>query len=84
MPGARHDERIRELSQRIGSGAVSPVEVVGAFLARIDALQPKLNAFITVIGDVALKQAEAAAEEDPRGDWRGPLHGIPVGAERLL
>ncbi len=81
MPSARHDESIRELSQRIRSGAVSPVEVVGAFLARIDALQPKLNAFITVMGDVALKQAEAAAKEIRAGNWRGPLHGIPVGVK---
>jgi aspartyl-tRNA(Asn)/glutamyl-tRNA(Gln) amidotransferase subunit A len=81
MPGARHDESIRELSQSIRSGALSPVEVVGRFLARIDALQSKLNAFITVIGDMALKQAEAAAKEIRAGNWRGPLHGIPVGVK---
>jgi aspartyl-tRNA(Asn)/glutamyl-tRNA(Gln) amidotransferase subunit A len=81
MPRALHHESIRELSQRIRSGAVSPVEVVGAFLARIAALQPKLNAFITVMGDVALKQAEVAAKEIRGGNWRGPLHGIPVGVK---
>ena len=70
---------IRELSKRIREREVSPVDVVGACLKRIADLNPELNAFITVLGDLALEQARSAEAEMRAGDWRGPLHGIPVG-----
>jgi aspartyl-tRNA(Asn)/glutamyl-tRNA(Gln) amidotransferase subunit A len=72
-----HYQCISQLSQRIRDHSVSPVEVVEAHLRRIEALNPKLNAFITVIGD-ARDQARAAEAEIRSGKWRGPLHGIPV------
>jgi len=55
------------------------VELVTACLDRIERLQPRLNAFITVAGNSALQAAKAAEEEIRQGRWRGPLHGIPVG-----
>jgi aspartyl-tRNA(Asn)/glutamyl-tRNA(Gln) amidotransferase subunit A len=58
---------------------VSPVEVVNACLNRIEQLNPKLNAFITVLADQALAQARVAEAEIKAAKWRGPLHGIPVG-----
>jgi aspartyl-tRNA(Asn)/glutamyl-tRNA(Gln) amidotransferase subunit A len=58
---------------------VSPVEVVIACLKRIEQLNPKLNAFITVLADQALEQARVAEAEIKAAKWRGPLHGIPVG-----
>src|SRR5438445_3279254 len=58
---------------------VSPVEVVNACLKRIEQLNPKLNAFITILADEALEQASAAEAELKAGKWRSPLHGIPVG-----
>jgi len=58
---------------------VSPVELTKACLARIDRLNPVLNAFITVTADTALSQARDAETEVRRGSWRGPLHGVPVG-----
>src|SRR5579864_4165423 len=59
-------------------GKLSPVELTRECLARIDHLNPRLNAFITVTADHALEQARAAEAEIQRGNWRGPLHGIPV------
>lgn len=58
---------------------VSPVDVVAACLKRIEDLNPKLNAFITVLADQAREQARQAEAEIKAGKRRGPLHGIPVG-----
>jgi aspartyl-tRNA(Asn)/glutamyl-tRNA(Gln) amidotransferase subunit A len=58
---------------------VSPVEIVNACLARIDALNQRLNAFITVLPDQARDQARQAENEINTGNSRGPLHGVPVG-----
>ena len=74
-----HYAEISEISRRIREQKVSPVEVVKASLERIEKLNPTLNAFITVLADEGLKQATAAEAEVKSGDWRGPLHGIPVG-----
>lgn len=49
-----------------------------AALARIERLNPKLNAFITETRERAMREAKAAGREIARGRWRGPLHGIPV------
>ena len=71
-------DSIRELSKRIRKQTVSPVEVVEACLKRIETLNPTLNAFITVMADDARDQVKAAEAEIKAGEWRGPLHGLPV------
>ena len=70
---------IKETSDLIRQGKLSPVEIVEACLARIKELNPKLNAFITVLDKQAREQAKIAEAEIKAGHWRGPLHGIPVG-----
>src|SRR5437588_3106070 len=75
---------IHELSGRIRTQRISPVAVVRAALERIERLEPRLNAFITVLADEALREAEAAAAEIAAGHWRGPLHGIPVGVKDMF
>lgn len=70
---------IKEVSALICQQKLSPVEVVDACLKRIEELNPKLNAFITILADQAREQAQAAEAEIKAGHWRGPLHGIPVG-----
>src|SRR5207245_6285222 len=61
---------------------VSPVELVKTLLRRIEQLNPKLNAYLTVTAEQALVQARQAETEicAPRGGarYRGPLHGIPI------
>jgi aspartyl-tRNA(Asn)/glutamyl-tRNA(Gln) amidotransferase subunit A len=59
-------------------GEVSPEDLTQACLARIAALDPALNAFITVTAERALAEARLAGRELARGRPRGPLHGIPV------
>lgn len=63
---------------------ISPVDLTNACLARIEQLNPSLNAFITVMHDVALAQAREAEAEIQRGSWRGPLHGVPIGLKDLI
>ncbi len=64
--------------------AISPVELVQAFVDRIERLNPTLNAFITVTAEQALQQARQAEAEIQRGQWRGPLHGMPLALKDLI
>jgi aspartyl-tRNA(Asn)/glutamyl-tRNA(Gln) amidotransferase subunit A len=68
-----------DVSELIRQRRISPVELVTTCLERIERLQPRFNAFITVAADSALRAAKAAEEEIRQGLWKGPLHGIPVG-----
>jgi aspartyl-tRNA(Asn)/glutamyl-tRNA(Gln) amidotransferase subunit A len=77
-------ETIAELVPRLRQKEVSPVELTRACLDRIEKLNPALNAFITVISESALAEARAAESEISRGEWRGPLHGIPVALKDLI
>src|SRR6266542_894176 len=79
MAGNEYYSGINELSQLIRDRKVSPVAIVSACLKRIQELNPKFNAFITVLADQALEQAKDAEAEIKTGNGRGPLHGIPVG-----
>ncbi len=74
---------IAELSDRIRTKDISPVEVVRATLDRIDRLEPQLNAYNTVFADQALAEARQAEADIGRGDYRGPLHGIPIGIKDI-
>jgi len=73
-----HYETIDRVSRRIHEQAVSPVDLVDVCLKRIETLNPRLNAFITVMADDARAQAKAAETAIKGGQWRGPLHGVPV------
>lgn len=73
-----------ELASRLRSGQVSPVALAESYLARIEALEPRLHAFVTVTHDLALAQARRAEKEMASDRYRGPLHGIPYGAKDLL
>ena len=57
---------------------ISPVELTKSALERIEELNPRLNAFLTVTGESALREARGAEREILRGKGRGPLHGIPI------
>ncbi len=67
-----------ELATAIRAKAVSPVEVVTAILARIDSLEPTLNAFATLTPERALDAARLAEKAMMAGDRLGELHGVPV------
>src|SRR5262245_17416484 len=73
-----------EASELVRTRKVSPKELTAACLARIQRLNPKLNAFITVMAEQAMTDAVSAEAEIMKGGWRGPLHGIPVGLKDLF
>jgi len=75
---------ISELAPRLRRREISPVEITRACLQRIEELNPALNAFITVMMDSALSDAQKAEAEILRGEWRGPLHGIPIALKDLI
>ena len=56
---------------------ISPVEATEAYLERIDAIDGTLHSYITVCRQEALQAARAAEQELARGEYRGPLHGVP-------
>jgi len=74
----------QELAALIKARQVSAVDVVRAYLARIDALNPKVNAYITVTADQALARARQADREIAAGKYRGPLHGLPYAPKDIL
>ena len=72
-----HFLTIAEAAQLIRSRKLSPLEYADALLARVSALDPQLNAFITITTELAREQAQRAEAEIMAGRYRGPLHGIP-------
>src|SRR2546425_1597254 len=70
---------ITELAPKIRAREVSPVELTEAALAQAERLQPTLGSFITLLHDAARKQAKEQEAAIMRGEYRGPLHGIPIG-----
>ena len=74
----------QELATLIKAREVSPVDVVRAYLGRIETLNPGLNAFITVTADHAIARARDAQKEIAAGKYRGPLHGIPYAPKDIL
>jgi aspartyl-tRNA(Asn)/glutamyl-tRNA(Gln) amidotransferase subunit A len=75
---------IAETSELLRRRTLSPVELLDECLDAIKRQNPSLKAFITVTSDSALEQAKKAEAEIHAGNWRGPLHGIPVGLKDLI
>src|ERR1700687_2380185 len=73
-----HRLALHKMAARIRSRSLSPVELVDAHLKQIERCNPKLNAFVRVLTDEARAQAKVAEERQMRGDFAGPLHGVPV------
>lgn len=73
-----------EAAELLRSRRLSPRELVGACLERIESLNPRLNAFITVTAEPARAAAARAEAEIHRGAYRGPLHGIPFALKDLF
>ncbi|MEQ8348859.1 MAG: amidase [Sneathiellaceae bacterium] len=72
-----------ETGKRIAKKELSPVEVTRAMLERVEAFQPKLHAYATVMADQAMADAKRAEAELASGKSRGPLHGVPVAVKDL-
>jgi Asp-tRNA(Asn)/Glu-tRNA(Gln) amidotransferase A subunit family amidase len=75
---------VATLSEWLRTKALSSTELTKLYLDRIERLDPKLHAVVTLTADRALKKAADADAEIAKGRWKGPLHGIPYGAKDLL
>ena len=69
---------LTEVSEMVRSQSVTPTQLVQSLLERINVLNPKVNAYVTVMGREALAQASVLDAEQKAGKFRGPLHGIPL------
>lgn len=69
---------LKKASELVRRKTVSPVDLTQACLKRIEQYNPLVNAFITISGESAIATARSREAEAQRGNWRGPLHGIPI------
>ncbi len=74
---------LTEVAGLIRSSALSSRELVEAQLARIEALDPRLHAYATVVADEARRAAQRADEQQAAGKPCGPLHGVPIAVKDL-
>ncbi len=82
-PVEPHYVSLLDTATALKSGQVSPVELTRALLDRINRLQPTLHAYTTVTEQLAVEQANQAEREIASGNYRGPLHGIPIAVKDL-
>jgi aspartyl-tRNA(Asn)/glutamyl-tRNA(Gln) amidotransferase subunit A len=75
---------LAEAASLVRRKKVSPVELAEGYLRRIEALNPKLNAYITVAADEAMRSARQAEDDVARGLDLGPLHGVPLAIKDLF
>lgn len=80
---ALHYLSLRDVARLIESREVSPVELTQLMLDRIDTLDSRLHSYATVMRDQALSAARRAEHEIAAGNYRGPLHGVPVAVKDL-
>lgn len=74
---------LREVAAQIKSGDISPVDVTQACLERAEATQATLNAFSRLMPETAMDEAKAAEADIAAGNWKGELHGVPIGIKEL-
>ncbi|MEE8374678.1 MAG: amidase family protein [Dehalococcoidia bacterium] len=73
-----------DMAAAIREKKLSPVEVVSAILERIEAINPKINAYVTLTAETAMAEAKVAEDAAMRGGKLGPLHGVPVSIKDLV
>jgi aspartyl-tRNA(Asn)/glutamyl-tRNA(Gln) amidotransferase subunit A len=84
MPEVLISRPIHQLAPLLQKKEISPVELFDAAVERIYQLQPKLNSFITITEEEGRKAATEAESEIRKGQYRGPLHGIPISIKDLF
>ena len=88
MPALAHESlhyrSASELARSVRSGELSARELLEAHLARIDEVNPRFNAIVTQVPEMAMKWAREADERQARGEPLGPLHGLPIAHKDLL
>lgn len=78
-----HYQTLTEVADRIAAEELSPVDLTTAMLERIEQLEDHLKCYATLMTDHAMRAARRAEDEINSGDYRGPLHGIPIAVKDL-
>ena len=78
-----HDLTLAEAAGRIKAKELSPVEYTKALVARSEALQPQLFAYLTPTYDLAIDHAKVAEQDIAAGNYRGGMHGIPYAVKDI-
>ncbi|TCK71683.1 aspartyl-tRNA(Asn)/glutamyl-tRNA(Gln) amidotransferase subunit A [Acidipila rosea] len=84
VPRETYFMSVEALGGAIREGRLSPVELTEGYLERCRTIGARLNAFVTLTADLALRQARQAEAEIKAGKYRGPLHGIPYAVKDLV
>jgi aspartyl-tRNA(Asn)/glutamyl-tRNA(Gln) amidotransferase subunit A len=84
LPQETYFMSVRALGDAIRESRLSPVELTEGFLERCRTIGARLNAFVTLTPDLALRQARQAEAEIKAGKYRGPLHGVPYAVKDLV
>ena len=75
---------VADAAELLRDKKLSPVEYAKALIARVEQYDGKLNAFLHFTPEIALADARRAEAEIARGEWRGPLHGVPYGLKDIV
>lgn len=75
---------LTEAAAAIRRGELSPAELVRSCLERIERFEPEIRAWVTIDREGVLREAEALADAAREGNFRGPLHGIPIGLKDIF
>src|SRR6476619_3141771 len=78
-----HYLSLMDVSARLRIGDLRPTALTESILARIARLDGSLKSYTTLLADRAMAKAREAEEEQSRGFWRGPLHGVPIAVKDL-
>ncbi|MBP2684637.1 MAG: gatA [Deltaproteobacteria bacterium] len=79
-----HEWTLLEAARKVREKEISARELTSALLARIETLDPKVHAYITVLPEASTALASACDEDLAKGVVRGPLHGVPVGLKDIF
>ncbi len=79
-----HEWTLLTAAKAVRDKKISSRELTRALLSRIERINPKINAYVTVLPEAAMREAEARDEEIARGIVRGPLHGVPVAIKDIF
>lgn len=78
-----HYARLTDVANKVKAGELSPIELTESMLSRIEAVDSRLRSYATVTSERALEAASVAEKEIAAGNYRGPMHGIPVAVKDL-
>lgn len=82
--GGLHELGVAESARRIREGSLSPVDLLAACLARVEAIDPVVKAWVHVDREAAMRVAEQRAVEARQQRWLGALHGVPLAVKDIF